>query len=79
MTKAQPKLPKRSSRFGIGKDIGGAVYVHRDYETILGAFVSGAKEQLPKTFVYEVGRNGEQVIDGRRQPALSQESTLCLR
>ena len=29
-------LPNRSRRFGIGKEIGGAVYLHRDYERLLG-------------------------------------------
>lgn len=28
-------LPKRSKRFGVGKEIGGAVYVHRDYVHVL--------------------------------------------
>lgn len=31
------KLPKRSTRFGVGKDIGGAVYVHRSYIDMLPA------------------------------------------
>lgn len=29
------KLPKRSTRFGVGKEIGGAVYVHRSYMSAL--------------------------------------------
>ena len=32
----QLPLPKRSKRYGVGKEIGGAVYVHRRYEHVLG-------------------------------------------
>ena len=38
-------LPKRSKRYGVGKEIGGAVYVHRDYEGRLGDAVT---EAMPK-------------------------------
>jgi hypothetical protein len=39
-------LPKRSRRFGIGKEIGGAVYLHRDYEHLLGEPVVRAQDRL---------------------------------
>jgi hypothetical protein len=47
-------LPKRSRRFGIGKEIGGAVYVHRNYESVLGAVVTSARDQVLSDFCYTV-------------------------
>ena len=47
-------LPKRSKRFGVGKEIGGAVYVHRDYENKLGDAVEKAKRHLPESVSYTV-------------------------
>ena len=40
--------------YGIGKEIGGRVYVHRDYADLLGDVVSEAASQLPKNFKYDV-------------------------
>jgi hypothetical protein len=34
------RLPSRSLRFGIGKEIGGAIYVHRNYSDLLGQVVA---------------------------------------
>jgi hypothetical protein len=48
------KLPKRSARFGVGKDIGGAVYLHFSYEQRLGAVFAAAKIRLPDGFGYQV-------------------------
>jgi len=48
------RLPKRSRRFGIGKEIGGALYLHRDYEQLLGEPLSRAKERLPAGFEYTI-------------------------
>lgn len=48
------KLPKRSKRFGVGKEIGGAVYVHRQYEGVLPEEVTEAKRALPDDFDYDV-------------------------
>lgn len=48
------ELPVRSRRFGIGKEIGYAVYVHRQYEELLGATVEWAKRHLPEHFDYTV-------------------------
>lgn len=48
------KLPVRSKRFGIGKEIGTTVYVHRQYEDRLGPTITWAKRWLPSDFVYEV-------------------------
>jgi hypothetical protein len=47
-------LPHRSRQFGIGKEIGGAVYVHRRYEDRLGPSVIWAKRWLPEGFAYDV-------------------------
>lgn len=47
-------LPKRSKRFGVGKEIGGAVYVHRVYEAKLGELVADAKQHLPENTDYHV-------------------------
>ena len=48
------ELPVRSRRFGIGKEIGYAVYVHRQYEELLGGTVEWAKRHLPEHFEYTV-------------------------
>jgi hypothetical protein len=48
------ELPIRSSTFGVGKEIGGAVYVHRMYEHKLGSAVVQAKVNLPDDFDYQV-------------------------
>jgi len=47
-------LPSRSRRFGVGKEIGGAVYVHRKYEHELGAAVAIARARIPSQFEYTV-------------------------
>ena len=58
MTGPLPKtlqaLPKRSPRFGVGKEIGGAVYMHRDYEERLGTVLAAAKGKFDGGFVYQV-------------------------
>jgi DNA phosphorothioation-associated putative methyltransferase len=48
------ELPNRSRRYGIGKEIGYAVYVHRDYEDRLGPTVEWAKRHLPEHYEYSV-------------------------
>lgn len=48
------RLPQRSKRFGVGKEIGGAFYVHRQYEDRLGLPVVEAKAHLPADFDYQV-------------------------
>lgn len=57
----EPKmtLPKRCGKFGVGKRIGGAVYVHRKYESALGEPVENAKARLPPGFVYTVIKRNE--------------------
>ncbi|MCY2993115.1 MAG: hypothetical protein NTY19_35315, partial [Planctomycetota bacterium] len=47
-------LPQRSRQFGVGKEIGGAVYVHRQYENRLGPIVAWAKRWLPEDSAYDV-------------------------
>ena len=48
------KLPIRSRRYGVGKEIGGAVYLHRQYEHCLGTVIEKAKTHLPADFDYVV-------------------------
>ena len=48
------ELPTRSHRYGVGKEIGYAVYVHRDYEERLGPTVQWAKRHLPEQYEYSV-------------------------
>lgn len=48
------ELPTRSRRYGVGKEIGYAVYVHRDYEDRLGKTVEWAKRHLPEHYEYSV-------------------------
>lgn len=47
-------LPQRSRRYGVGKEIGDAVYIHHDYEQRLGDVVEWAKRHLPQDFDYAV-------------------------
>ena len=47
-------LPKRSTKYGVGKQIGGAVYVHRRYESVFGSAVEEARKCLPPEFDYTV-------------------------
>jgi len=48
------RFPQRSTRFGVGKEIGGAVYVHCAYEDRLGDAVKDAKANLPADVEYDV-------------------------
>lgn len=48
------RLPKRSRQFGVGKEIGGNIYVHRQYEAALGDRVQAAKKFVPGDFEYTV-------------------------
>lgn len=46
---------KRYPKFGVGKSIGGKVYLHRQYEHLLPSdILVFAKEQLPEDFDYTV-------------------------
>jgi hypothetical protein len=45
---------KRSQRYGVGKEIGGAIYLHRQYEERLGEPLLKAKTFLPIDFPYSV-------------------------
>jgi hypothetical protein len=47
-------LPKRSRKYGVGKEIGRAVYVHRRYEGVFGSAVEEARTRLPADFEYTV-------------------------
>ena len=48
------KPPSNSTPGFTHKEIGGAVYVHRQYESILPAAVQKAKDALPSLFEYTV-------------------------
>jgi hypothetical protein len=48
------RFPKRSRRYGVGKEIGGAVYVHRRYEHVFGSACQEARKWLPSDFRYTV-------------------------
>ncbi len=52
-------LPKRCPKYGVGKRIGGAVYVHRDYEHVLGDPLAVARSCLPASFTYTVIKHNE--------------------
>lgn len=47
-------LPRRSSQYGVGKEIAGKVYVHRDYANRLGEVVAKAARSLPEDFEYTI-------------------------
>jgi len=48
------RLPARSRKYGVGKDIGGAIYLHRLYEQVLGPAIERAKSHLPPGFPYTI-------------------------
>ncbi len=52
-------LPRRCAKHGVGKRIGGAVYVHRQYEDVLGEAMAAAKSKLPENFPYTVIKQNE--------------------
>lgn len=47
-------LPHRSREYGVGKEMRGAVYVHRDYEGVFGLKLERARRRLPSDFEYTV-------------------------
>lgn len=47
-------LPRRSSRYGVGKEIAGKVYVHREYGDRLGKVVEEAALRIEDDFNYVV-------------------------
>ena len=53
------KKLKRSRKYGVGKEIGGAVYVHCQYEDVFGDVVLKSKNQLPDGFEYHVVKYDE--------------------
>jgi hypothetical protein len=48
------KVPTRCKKYSVGKEIGGAVYVHRIYEGLLPEPVRVASKSLPAEFEYAV-------------------------
>ena len=79
-------LPRRSKKFGVGKEIGGCVYVHRSYEQLLGPAVEHAKAALPSPFDYTVVKlnlknNAVSFIccpdfDGQEEPEIHEIATI---
>lgn len=53
------KLPKRSSRFGVGKEIGGAAYVHRSYMEVLPSIASTCLSLLNGEAEYTIVKYAE--------------------
>lgn len=51
-------LPKRSRRYGVGKEIAGAVYIHRTYQAVLGDCVLLALARVPTEFKYTIVKYG---------------------
>ena len=47
-------LPVRCRRYGVGKEIGGAVYMHKSYAHLLGERIEAAKARIPQGFCYSV-------------------------
>ncbi len=47
-------LPKRYKPFGVGKFIGGNVYIHRQYEQLLPSEYWGARSIIPDDFQYTI-------------------------
>jgi len=47
-------LPQRSSKYGVGKEIAGKIYVHRSYAHKFGTAVTKAERSLPDDFNYAV-------------------------
>ena len=58
-SKPKVALPRRCPKYGVGKRIGGAVYVHRQYENALGEAMKAAKSKLPSEFEYTVIKHNE--------------------
>ena len=48
------KLPKRSSKYSVGKEIGGAIYLHRCYESVLPAVVQECKQRIVEDLNYTI-------------------------
>jgi hypothetical protein len=48
------RLPRRSRRYGVGKKIGGAVYLHRSCERLLGEGALRARQRVPEDYAYTV-------------------------
>jgi len=47
-------MMRRSRRLGVGKEIGGAIYIHRSYGRLIGADLRAAKRRLPKGLQFDV-------------------------
>lgn len=56
---ANGNLPMRSKKYSVGKDIGGSVYVHRNYESSLPPIVLQLKANLNRHFDYTIVKYSE--------------------
>lgn len=52
-------LPLRCPKYGVGKRMGHALYIHKEYEELLGQELLNAKSNLPPGFVYTVVKCNE--------------------
>lgn len=71
------QVPKRSRKYGVGKDIGGALYVHRSVEEVLPSdALRTAKSKLPVGYSYQVVKFHERkgVFSFVRVPDFDSES-----
>jgi hypothetical protein len=50
----KPAFPKRSARFKVGKEIGGAVYIHKEYSHVLSDVFKKAQDAVSQDFEYTV-------------------------
>jgi hypothetical protein len=78
------RLPHRSRRYGVGKEIAGKVYVHRDYADRLGEPATVAAVALPADFAYDIVkyqrillRNLARHIAHFRKPSALRMPNLC--
>ena len=50
----EAKLPKRSTKFGVGKLIGGKIYVHKHYENVLPPEILNNAKRFLNGFDYNI-------------------------
>ena len=52
--KTRHSLPSRSKTYGVGKSIGGCIYIHRQYESVFGEILLRAKNHISENLEYTV-------------------------
>src|SRR5690554_1779343 len=50
------KLPERSKKYGVGKEIGGNIYVHKKYAHLVipSSVIKSFKNKIPKSFKFTI-------------------------